>query len=143
MRIPKIVELQHKFEAPRQGERDRDVQLTATTDEGQEVRTKDCELARKTPWPWNESTTRTRTDCTREKPSTIEILQRDNDALFGDPDVQVTPSARLRWATVKPVCGTKRERRKDDTEQEQNAPRTIVCRGSEDVIYVPLPGHGI
>ena len=87
MGVAEVVKFQDELKATGQGEGHRDVQLTAPTDEGQEVRPKNGELAWKTTRPLNKSTPWTRTDCARQRPWTIEILQRDDDALFGDPNV--------------------------------------------------------
>ena len=105
------------------------------------MRAKDRELAWKTTRPLNESTAWTRTDSARQKPRTIEILQRDDHALFGDPNVYVTPCARVRWATVEPARSPKRKRRKDEAEQDQQASRAIVRGCRQNIVYVPLPGH--
>ena len=87
MWVAEVVKFQDELKATGQGEGHRDVQLTAPTDEGQEVRPKNGELAWKTTRPLNESTAWTRTDGARQKPRMIEILQHDDHPLFGDPNV--------------------------------------------------------
>ena len=87
MGVAEVVKFQDELKATGQGEGHRDVQLTAPTDEGQEVRTEDRAFARKTTWPRNTTTPGTDTDCARQKPFTIEILQSEDDALVGDAGV--------------------------------------------------------